>query len=150
MVERVSAERVLDVDGALQVAFGIGPQRFRLLASIGRRIDKRLRENFRRSSLSREETYDRSEIASGRLAHYGETPRRQAVRWSALGDPAGRRPRIVDRRRERMLGRQAVVDIDHREPRIGRQVPADRVEGHLQHQEVDRPAAGCLHQIRGS
>jgi hypothetical protein len=55
-----------------------------------------------------------------------------------LGEPAQRRDRLVDRRRERVLGRQPVADAHHERARGRRERPRDAVE---RGDRADRPAA---------
>src|SRR5258706_12352953 len=54
--------------------------------------------------------------------------RRKSVHDSELGDPTSRRPSVVNRSREWILGRQAVIYVEDREPGIGGKVTADRIE----------------------
>ena len=95
------------------------------------RVDQDLQRDVR-TALTRPQRHDRREVAARAVA--GDDDRTAEL----LGRPLGRRVRVVGRRGEAMLRREAVVDADDAGPRLVREVAHSRVPGV---EVADDPAA---------
>ena len=73
----------------------------------------------RAARVARHERDDGGEVAAGAVAADRETPGVDAELACVRDDPARGGPGVVDRRRELVLGRQAIVDGDDRDPGLG-------------------------------
>ena len=80
--------------------------------------------------------HGRGEAAAGALPADREPVAVPALLGAVRGDPSDHLERLVGRRRERVLGRDDVVDVDHRHPCLGREVAAQRVVALGQRQDV--------------
>ncbi len=79
---------------------------------VDRGIDQELIRDPRAAPVAGEQAGDRREVAAGAVAADGEPRRIDPERRALPGDPGGRGEAILDRGREFVLGRQAVVDRD--------------------------------------
>ena len=92
----------------------------------------------RRAAIAGDEADHRGEIAAGAVAANGKARRVDAERGAVCRNPFGRGDAVLDRGREFVLGRQAVIDRDDRAAGGIGQMAAHRV---VAFEIADDPAA---------
>ena len=113
----------------------------------GDRVDRHLRQDRDGGGLGAQRRGDDDrQVAAGAVAHRHEAGDLEAQFGGAAGDPPRGRLAIVGRGGEGVLGREAVIDRDHRQPGLGGDLAAEAGVGI----EVadDEPAAVEEHDRR--
>ncbi len=80
-------------------------------------------------ALARQQRHHGGDVAARAVAAHGDAVRVRAQLLRVLERPAQRRLAVLDRRRERVLGRQPVVDRQHVRAPVAAQQPAGGVVG---------------------
>ena len=79
-------------------------------AEVDRRVDQHLRGDRRRAAVAGHQADDGGQVAAGAVAHDGQPVRVHRQLGRVLGDPLGGGVAVLGRDRERVLGRQPVLD----------------------------------------
>ena len=102
------------------------------------RVHERLHPQPRPALVAQAARGDGRQVGARAVAGHREPGPVPAERAGVVGEPAQRSHRLVDRYRERVLGRQAIADADHEGARCGRERPRHAIE---RRDRADRPTA---------